>query len=82
MLDPASVVHDYGMVCDALHVAAERAGLRVDPVEAQVVSRWIDSAIADAITAYWRRDVEQRRDNLKLSLGTLVHELRNDAQVA
>jgi hypothetical protein len=51
VFDPASIVHDYGIVCDSLYTVARRAGLAIDPVEAQTVNRLVDKAAADAITA-------------------------------
>src|SRR6185436_11142961 len=53
LLDPASIVHDYGIVCDSIYETARGLGILVEPLEAQVVNRQVDSACADAIGAYW-----------------------------
>ena len=80
VMDPASIVHDYGIVCDAIYELAGRHGLQVHPLEAQVLNRAIDIACADAITAYWQRDLQSSRNHVARQIGQLAHELRNGLQ--
>jgi len=75
--DPASVVHDYGVMCDAVFAVAERAGLTLTSREAMVINRVVDEAAANAITAYWQEAHQQKRRESARQLGTLAHELRN-----
>ncbi|HEY1585148.1 MAG TPA: histidine kinase dimerization/phospho-acceptor domain-containing protein, partial [Polyangia bacterium] len=75
--DPASVVHDYGVLCDAVFTAADADGLSPTARETQVFNRVIDEAAANAITAYWQEEHVDKRRQLGRQLGTLAHELRN-----
>jgi signal transduction histidine kinase len=75
--DPASVVHDYGVLCDAVFTAADANGLSPTARETQVFNRVIDEAAANAITAYWQEEHVETRRELGRQLGTLAHELRN-----
>jgi len=82
LLDPASIVHDYGIVCDSIYETARGLGIVVEPLEAQVVNRQVDSACADAIGAYWQRDLLSSRNQVAQTLGQLAHELRNALHTA
>lgn len=75
--DPASVVHDYGVLCDAVFTVARPEGLAVTAREVQVFNRVIDEAAANAITAYWQEEHVERRRETGRQLGALAHELRN-----
>jgi signal transduction histidine kinase len=75
--DPASVVHDYGVICDAVFTVADANGMSPTARETQVFSRVIDEAAANAITAYWQEEHTEKRRETGRQLGTLAHELRN-----
>jgi len=75
--DPASVVHDYGVICDAVFTVADAGGMSPTARETQVFNRVIDEAAANAITAYWQEEHIAKRREIGRQLGTLAHELRN-----
>ncbi|HEX4456474.1 MAG TPA: HAMP domain-containing sensor histidine kinase [Polyangia bacterium] len=75
--DPASVVRDYGYVCDAVFELAQDGGTSISAREVRLFNRFIDAAGADAISAYWREDKQHdQRDTIE-HVGALAHELRN-----
>ena len=67
------MVHDYGTVCDVVTDLARDAGLEMTLDDAQILNRWIDHGIADALSEY---SSESDRASAQ-RLGELAHELRN-----
>jgi signal transduction histidine kinase len=76
-LDPATVVHDYGTICDVIFESATGVGGEVHPRQAQVVNRCVDVETAAAITAYWQKERQSNEKHNVEQLGSVFHELRN-----
>jgi signal transduction histidine kinase len=58
------------------------AGVTIDLGEQLVISRWINSGIADAVAQYVRRRDEERDRQTSEHLGFMAHELRNPLSAA
>jgi hypothetical protein len=75
------VVHDYGDLCQAVTELALEQNAPITTDEFRTLSRCLDNAIADAVTAFERqRDefmAEANTAAMNLRLGFLAHELRN-----
>jgi signal transduction histidine kinase len=78
----SQVVHDYGDVCQAItELAVEKeAGIR--PEEFHTLNRCLDTAIAEAVTEYARRQGEATSYLEAERFSKIVHELRNLLQTA
>ena len=75
--DVAEVVREYGLLHECIIEIARDAGTPIGLHEQQVISRWINSGIADALAQYVKhRDQEQERQRSE-HLGFIAHELRN-----
>ena len=75
--DVAEVVREYGMLHECiLQIAAEAEGV-ISPREHEVIVKWLNMGIADAVAQYVKqRDLELQRQNSE-HLGFIAHELRN-----
>jgi signal transduction histidine kinase len=73
----SQVVHDYGDICQAITVLAEEHRAAVTVREVQMVHRWLDPAIAAAVTEHARITALQRTAHETEHLGRAAHELRD-----
>jgi signal transduction histidine kinase len=75
--DVAEVVREYGMLHECILETAADAGVDLSRREQDVVARWINAGIADALSQYVKqRDLELQRQHSE-HLGFIAHELRN-----
>jgi signal transduction histidine kinase len=75
--DVAEVVREYGLLHECIIEIARDAGAEINVHDQQVIARWLNIGIADAIAQYVkRRDQEQERETAE-HLGFIAHELRN-----
>jgi len=75
--DVAEVVREYGMLHECILQIAAEAELVISPCEHQVIVKWLNMGIADAVAQYVKqRDLELQRQNSE-HLGSIAHELRN-----
>ena len=74
--DVAEVVREYGFLHECIIEIARDADTEINLREQQVISRWLNNGIADALAQYVkRRDQEQRRQQSE-HMGFIAHELR------
>jgi hypothetical protein len=71
------VVHDFGVLCDAIAIIAGRAGARIDAADWLRLNRSLDLGIATAISGYEERRQMQERQSTAVEIGGVAHELRN-----
>jgi signal transduction histidine kinase len=75
--DVGEIVREYGLLHQCILQLAEEANLVISLHEQQVVARWLNTGIAEAVAQYVRqRDEEVMRHNSE-HLGFIAHELRN-----
>jgi signal transduction histidine kinase len=75
--DVAEVVREYGMLHESILQVADEATLVINPREHQVIVKWLNAGIADAVAQYVKqRDLELQRQSSE-HLGFIAHELRN-----
>jgi signal transduction histidine kinase len=80
--DVAEVVREYGLLHDCIIELARDNDVQINLTEQQVIGRWLNAGIADAIAQYVeRRDVELERRTSE-HLGFIAHELRNPLSAA
>jgi len=80
--DVWEVVREYGLLHECIIELARDGGTSISLDEQQVVVKWINSGIADAIEQYVkRRDAEMERESSE-HLGFIAHELRNPLSAA
>jgi len=80
--DVAEVVREYGLLHECIIEIARDANAEISLHEQQVISRWLNNGIADALAQYVsRRDEEQRRQQSE-HMGFIAHELRNPLSAA
>ena len=80
--DVAEVVREYGYLHECIIEIARDARVEIDAHEQQVISRWLNNGIADAVAQYVKhRDEEQERQRSE-HLGFIAHELRNPLSAA
>jgi signal transduction histidine kinase len=80
--DVAEVVRDYGLLHECIIEMARDASFTIGLGEQQVISRWINAGIADAVAQYVKqRDSERDRQSAE-HLGFMAHELRNPLSAA
>jgi signal transduction histidine kinase len=80
--DVAEVIREYGLLHECILALARAVELTVGAPEQEVIARWLNNGIADAIAQYVRqRDVELQRQTSE-HLGFIAHELRNPLSVA
>jgi signal transduction histidine kinase len=80
--DVAEVVREYGLLHECILEIARDAGVPPGLREQQVLSRWLNSGIADAIAQYVRQRDEQSDQQTSEHLGFIAHELRNPLSAA
>jgi signal transduction histidine kinase len=71
------VVHDYGGVCQAITELAVEANAPITAEEFRTLNRFLDDAMALAVTEYTRQREESIANDGREKLGALAHELRN-----
>jgi signal transduction histidine kinase len=75
------VIHDYGDLCQSITELAVKRNSPLTTDEFQSLNRYLDNAIAEAVTEFERRRdrviLEEGTRNLNERLGYLAHELRN-----
>jgi len=75
--DVAEVVREYGMLHECILQIAGEAELTIKPPEHEVIVKWLNEGIADAVAEYVKqRDLELQRQSSE-HLGFIAHELRN-----
>jgi signal transduction histidine kinase len=75
--DVAEVVREYGLLHDCVLQLAAEVSLQPTAHEHQVLAKWVNGGIADAIVEYVeQRDAELQRQASE-HLGFMAHELRN-----
>jgi len=80
--DMAEVVREYGLLHECIIEIARDAGAEISLHDQQVIARWLNTGLADAVTQYSRRrDQEQEREAAE-HLGFIAHELRNPLAAA
>jgi signal transduction histidine kinase len=80
--DVAEVVREYGLLHECIIEIARDARIPIGLGEQQVIARWLNVGIADALAQYVaRRDHERDRQRSEY-LGFIAHELRNPLSAA
>jgi len=80
--DVREVVREYGLLHECILELATDSGAAISLEEQQVISKWINTGIADALAQYVkRRDAELERQTSE-HLGFIAHELRNPLSAA
>jgi signal transduction histidine kinase len=80
--DVSEVVREYGLLHECIIELARDAGITIGLHDQQLIARWLNSGIADALAQYVkRRDVELERQASE-HLGFIAHELRNPLSAA
>jgi signal transduction histidine kinase len=78
----AEVVREYGLLHECIIELAREHDVQIDLAEQQVIGKWLNTGIADAIDQYVkRRDTELERRTSE-HLGFIAHELRNPLSAA
>lgn len=80
--DVAEVVRDYGLLHECIIDMARDASFTIGLPEQQVISRWINSGIADALAQYVKQRDSERDRQTSEHLGFIAHELRNPLSAA
>lgn len=73
----AQVVHAYGDVCQIVTELASETNAPISSEDFQAFNRYLDDAIAGAVTAYGRQREHDLFDESTVRRGAFVHELRN-----
>ena len=73
----AQVVHDYGDVCQAITELANETDAAISTDEFRALNKYLDSAIAEAVTEYARLRERSMTDGETERSGVFAHELRN-----
>jgi signal transduction histidine kinase len=71
------VVHSYGGVCQAITEIAAEVNAPITTEEFRALNRFLDDAMALAVTEYTRQREESIANDGRERLGALAHELRN-----
>ena len=80
--DVAEVVRDYGLLHECILEIADDAGIEINLREQEVIARWLNSGIADALAQYVKRRDQERDRQTSEHLGFIAHELRNPLAAA
>jgi signal transduction histidine kinase len=80
--DVAEVVRDYGLLHECILEIADDAGVEIRLHEQQVIARWLNMGIADALAQYVKRRDQERDRQTSEHLGFMAHELRNPLAAA
>jgi len=77
----SQVVHDYGDICQTVTEMAVEASAPISTDDFRVLNRYLDDAIAGAVTQYGRErnesDIEDESARANERLGFFAHEMRN-----
>jgi signal transduction histidine kinase len=77
----SQVVHDFGDVCEVITELARELDAPIGPEDFRTLNRWLDEAIADAVSQYGRGRTQPGVEGQSASgterLGFFAHELRN-----
>lgn len=73
----AQVVHAYGDVCQIVTELASETNASISSEDFQFFNRYLDDAIAGAVTAYGRQREHDLTDESTERRGVFAHELRN-----
>ena len=77
----SQVVHDYGDICQTVTEMAVEASAPISTDDFRVLNRYLDDAIAGAVTQYGRErnesDIEDESARGNERLGFFAHEMRN-----
>jgi len=80
--DVREVVREYGLLHECILELARDSGASISVDEQQVIVKWINAGIAEALGQYVEeRDAELERQNSE-HLGFIAHELRNPLSAA
>ena len=80
--DVAEVVREYGLLHECILELAGDSGLQITLKEQQVVLKWLNSGIADALAQYVKRRDQELERQTSEHLGFIAHELRNPLSAA
>jgi signal transduction histidine kinase len=80
--DVAEVVREYGLLHECILELAGDSGLQISLKEQQIVLKWLNSGIADALAQYVKRRDEELERQTSEHLGFIAHELRNPLSAA
>jgi len=80
--DVAEVVREYGLLHECILELAGDSGLQISLKDQQIVLKWVNSGIADALAQYMKRRDEELERQTSEHLGFIAHELRNPLSVA
>ncbi|HEY7371136.1 MAG TPA: HAMP domain-containing sensor histidine kinase [Polyangia bacterium] len=80
--DVAEVVREYGLLHECIIEIARDANVDIGLHEQQVISRWLNNGVADAVAQYVKRRDEERERQRSEHLGFMAHELRNPLSAA
>jgi signal transduction histidine kinase len=75
--DLSRLVHDYGLVCDAVNRTALHYDEHPNPREYQIMNRSLDTGIALAVESFTEELRADERLARAQDLGILAHEIRN-----
>jgi len=80
--DVGQVVREYALLHECIIALAKSANVTVEPREHEIITRWLNVGIADAVAQYVKqRDVELQRQTAE-HMGFIAHELRNPLAAA
>jgi signal transduction histidine kinase len=80
--DVAEVVKEYGLLHECIIEVARDAHVDIVLRDQEVIARWLNSGIADALAQYVKRRDQERDRQASEHLGFIAHELRNPLSVA
>ena len=78
----SQVVHEYGDVCQAITTLAEEQDAHITIAEFRVLNRTLDTAIAQAVTAYSCVTGDSAAADEADRLGHAIHNLRETLDAA
>jgi len=80
--DVGEVVRDYGLLHECILEIADDAGIEISLSEQEMIARWLNAGIADALAQYVKRRDQERDRQTAEHLGFIAHELRNPLAAA
>jgi signal transduction histidine kinase len=80
--DVGEVVREYGLLHECILDLARDVGLTISLPEQQVIMKWMNSGIADALAQYVKRRDQELERQASAHLGFIAHELRNPLSTA
>jgi signal transduction histidine kinase len=80
--DVAEIIREYGILHSCIVDVAHDSGVTISPGEHALIAKWVNAAIANAVSQYVaERDTDVERQAAE-HLGFLAHELRNPLSAA